>query len=305
MTYIFRRLLDSVVAVLGVVTIVFVITRLIGDPVAILLPEGASTRDIAVLRHELGLDEPIAVQYGRYLGAAVRGDFGNSFVNKRPAMSVVLERLPATAELAALGLFFGVLIGSRAGSTAARHPGTLRELFVLFGALIGQSVPSFWIGLILIVFFSVDLRWLPTSGYGSWKHLVLPTVVLALFVSAAVARLLRASLLDASTAEHVRTARAKGLRAGQVFRGHVMRNALLPVVSMVGLLAGDLLGGAVVLETVFAWPGLGRLLAQSIETRDFPVLQAGILVIAVIYLAINLATDLIYRMLDPRIGLGG
>jgi peptide/nickel transport system permease protein len=305
MTFLLRRIIDSLIAIWGVATIVFVITRMIGDPAAILLPIGSPESELIQLRRSLGLDQPILVQYWTFLTSALHGDFGVSFLDKRDAMAVVLERVPATAALAGIGLFFGVLIGGGAGSIAARHPGTIREMVVLFGALIGQSVPSFWIGLMLILIFAVGLGWLPTSGYGTWQHLVLPSIVLSLFVSASIARLLRASLLDAATDDHVRTARAKGLSGGQVFRWHVLRNSLLPVVTVTSLLAGELLGGAVVLETVFSWPGLGRLMAQAIETRDFPVLQAGVIVIAIIFVVLNLVTDFVYGLLDPRIGLGG
>lgn len=303
MRFLLKRLVDSVIAVWGVATIVFVITRMIGDPAATLLPVGVPEAELVQLRQSLGLDAPLLSQYWTFLTSVAQGHFGASFLDKRSAIEVVLERVPATAALAGLGLFFGVLIGGLAGSVAARHPGSVRELVVLFGALIGQSVPSFWTGLMLILIFAVGLGWLPTSGYGTWKHLVLPSAVLAFFVSASVARLLRASLLDAATEDHVRTARAKGLPSDQVFRWHILRNSLIPVVTVTTLLAGELLGGAVVLETVFSWPGLGRLMAQSIETRDFPVLQAGVIVIAVIFVLLNFLTDLLYGLIDPRIGM--
>jgi peptide/nickel transport system permease protein len=219
----------------------------------------------------------------------------------RPAMEVVLERMPATIALASTALFFGVVLGAVAGTVAALMRGTLAELAVMAVALVGQATPVFWLGIMLILFFAVQLGWLPTGGYGDWRTLVLPGFTLAVFVSASIARLLRSSILDILGEDYVRTARAKGLLPTTVFFWHVGRNSLIPVVTMTAIIAGELLGGSVVTETVFAWPGVGRLIVQAILAKDFPVVQAGIVVIAVMFVSINLVVDLLYGVLDPRI----
>ncbi len=295
------KLLEALVAIWGVLTIVFFVTRIVGDPTALLLPVGATPEEIASLRTQLGLDRPLPVQYLEMLARAATGDFGTSFQQMRPAMDIVLERMPATMALAFTALFFGVVLGAAAGTVAALMRGTLAELAVMAVALVGQATPVFWLGIMLILFFAVQLGWLPTGGYGEWRNLVLPGFTLAVFVSASIARLLRSSILDILGEDYVRTARAKGLLPKTVFFWHVGRNALIPVVTMTAVIAGELLGGSVVTETVFAWPGVGRLIVQAILAKDFPVVQAGIVVIAVMFVAINLAVDLIYGVLDPRI----
>lgn len=296
-----RRLGESLIAVWGVVTIVFFVTRILGDPATLLLPIGASPEDIAHLRDQLGLNQSLIIQYFDFLSQAVRGDFGVSFQHGRPAMQVVLERLPATALLAFSAIFIGVAIGVVAGSVAAVRRGSVLELFVMAIALLGQATPVFWLGIMLILFFAVDLGWLPSGGYGTIWHLILPALTLAVFVSASVARLLRSSMLDILKEDYIRTAKAKGLLRSTVFFWHVARNALIPVVTMTAILTGELLGGSVVTETVFSWPGIGRLIIQAIDAKDFPVIQAGITLIAVIFVIINLLVDLLYGLLDPRI----
>ena len=295
------RLGDSLLAIWGIVTIVFLVTRLLGDPAVLLLPLDAPQALIASLRTELGLDRPLLVQYADFLGHAIRGDFGESFQQGRPAMTVVLERMPATVTLASAAMVIGVIIGAAAGGFAAVMRGTVAELLVMIGALIGQATPVFWLGLMLILVFAVDLAWFPTGGYGTGTDLVLPAFTLATFVSASIARLFRSSLLDNIREDHVRTAHAKGLEPATVFTWHVARNALIPVVTMIGIAMGELLGGSVVTETVFSWPGVGRAVIQAIEYRDFPVVQAGITLIATIYVTVNLGVDLTYAWLDPRI----
>jgi peptide/nickel transport system permease protein len=295
------KLLEALVAVWGVLTIVFFVTRIVGDPTALLLPVGATPEEIANLRAQLGLDRPLVVQYLEMLARAATGDFGESFQQMRPAMDVVLERMPATMALAFTALFFGVVLGAAAGTVAALMRGTVAELAVMAVALVGQATPVFWLGIMLILFFAVQLGWLPTGGYGDWRTLVLPGFTLAVFVSASIARLLRSSILDILGEDYVRTARAKGLLPTTVFFWHVGRNSLIPVVTMTAIIAGELLGGSVVTETVFAWPGVGRLIVQAILAKDFPVVQAGIVVIAVMFVAINLIVDLLYGVLDPRI----
>lgn len=295
------KLAEAAIAIWGVVTIVFFVSRVLGDPAVLLLPIGASDAELQALRSSLGLDQPILLQYFTSLGAMLRGDFGMSFQHMRPALDVVLERMPATASLSASALVLGVLIGAIAGTIAALNRGKLAELIVMTAALLGQATPVFWLGLMMILFFSVQLGWLPSSGSGTLLHLVLPAVTLAVFVSASIARLLRSSLLDILGEDYVRTARAKGLLPQTIFTWHVARNALIPVVTMIGIIAGELLGGSVVTETVFAWPGVGRLIVQAIQNQDFPVIQAGVAVVATIFVFINLAIDLLYGVLDPRI----
>lgn len=296
-----RRLGESLLAIWGVVTIVFFVTRILGDPAALLLPIGASEADLQALRVQLGLDQPILVQYGQFLLNAVQGDFGTSFQHGRDAMQVVLERLPATALLALTAIALGLIIGTVAGSVAAIKRGRAIELVVMSVALLGQATPVFWLGIMLILFFSVNLGWLPTGGYGTLAHLVLPALTLAVFVSASIARLLRSSMLEILQEDYIRTAKAKGLLRHTVFFWHIARNALIPVVTMTAILTGELLGGSVVTETVFSWPGVGRLIIQAIQAKDFPVVQAGITMIATIFVLINFLVDLLYGVLDPRI----
>jgi peptide/nickel transport system permease protein len=295
------RLGEGLIAIWGVVTIVFVVSRLLGDPAVLLLPIGATEEQLAELRTQLGLDQPLLQQYLTFLLNAARGDFGQSFQFARPALDVVLERLPATAALAGWALAIGVVVGGLAGALAAIYRGSLIEALVLLVALLGQATPSFWLGIMLILFFAVQLGWLPTGGYGTWQNLVLPAVTLACFTTASIARLLRSSMLDVMRDDFVRTAYAKGLPPRKIYIWHVGRNSLIPVVTMTGILAGELLGGAAVTETVFAWPGVGRLIVQAIETKDFPVVQAGVAVVAAIFVGVNLLVDLLYTVIDPRI----
>lgn len=295
------RLGEGLIAIWGVVTVVFVVSRLLGDPAVLLLPIGASEDQLHELRVQLGLDQTILRQYLTFLFNIARGEFGESFQFARPALSVVLERLPATAMLAGAALLIGVLVGGMAGALAAIYRGSVIEALVLLVALLGQATPSFWLGIMLILFFAVQLGWLPTGGYGTWQNLVLPALTLACFTTASIARLLRSAMLDVMRDDYVRTARAKGLPPRRVFIWHVGRNSLIPVVTMIGILAGELLGGAAVTETVFGWPGVGRLIVQAIETKDFPVVQAGVAVVATIFVGINLLVDLLYTLIDPRI----
>jgi peptide/nickel transport system permease protein len=299
--HLISRLGEGLIAIWGVVTIVFVVSRLLGDPAVLLLPIGATEAQLQELRVQLGLDQPLLQQYLTFLVHALKGDFGQSFQFARPALDVVLERLPATALLAGSALAIGVLVGGLAGALAAIYRGSAIEGLVLLVALLGQATPSFWLGIMLILFFAVQLGWFPTGGYGEWQNLVLPAVTLACFTTASIARLLRSSMLDVMRDDYVRTAYAKGLAPRRVYIWHVGRNSLIPVVTMTGILAGELLGGAAVTETVFAWPGVGRLIVQAIETKDFPVVQAGVAMVATIFVVVNLLVDLLYTLIDPRI----
>ncbi len=301
--FLLGRVGESALAVLGVVTIVFVVTRLLGDPAILMLPVGASQEQLASFRAELGIDRPLHVQYADFIWNAARGDFGRSFQHNRPAVEVVAERMPATLQLAASAIALGLLIGGGAGLVAAMNRGSVLEFGVMLLALLGQATPVFWLGLMLILFFAVDLGWFPTGGAGTFAHLALPAITLATFTSASIARLLRSSVIDVLREDYVRTARAKGLLPRTVVLWHIARNALIPVATMVGILAGELLGGSVITETVFAWPGVGRVIIQAIEVKDFPVVQAGIMMIAVTFVSINFVVDLLYGVLDPRIRL--
>ncbi|WP_210484847.1 ABC transporter permease [Microvirga antarctica] len=298
---ILTRLLNAVLAIWGVVTIVFVAARLLGDPVLLMLPIGASDADVATLRASLGLDQSLGAQYVDFLRRVAVGDFGTSFQFQRPAMTVVLERLPDTMMLAMVALVLAVAFGLVGGFLAARFRGTLIEFVTMLVALIGQATPVFWLGLVFILIFAVQLRWLPTGGTGGVEHIILPALTLATFTSASVARLFRSSLIEVLSQDYIRTARAKGVSTLRLFLKHATPNAAMPVLTMVGILAGELLGGAVITETIFSWPGVGRVIVQAIETKDFSVVQAGAVVLAAIFIAVNLIVDLLYVTLDPRL----
>ena len=299
--YFAGRLLESLVAILGVLTIVFIAARLTGDPAVLLLPISATDADIARMRQELGLDRPLLEQYLAFLADVLRGDFGVSFEHHRPAMQVVLERLPATFELAGVALLIGAAVGIAAGLVAALARGTVLELIAMGVALIGQATPIFWLGIVLILVFAVELQWLPAGGRGGLEHIILPAITLATFTTASIARLLRSSMIEVLKEDYIRTAWAKGLVPRIVYLRHAARNALIPVITMIGILAGELFSGAVVTETIFSWPGVGRVVVQAIETKDFAVVQAGVTVISVIFIGFNLLVDLLYGLVDPRI----
>jgi peptide/nickel transport system permease protein len=299
--YVLSRLGEALIAIWGLLTLVFVAARLTGDPAVLMLPLGATDADLAEFRHQLGLDLPLWEQYANFLADAVRGNFGESLLHQRPAMDVVLERFPATIQLSLVALVMGMVIGVIAGFVAALKRGTFLELIAMTTALLGQATPIFWLGIILILVFAVQLGWLPAGGRGTFAHLVLPAITLATFTSASIARLLRSSMIEILKEDYIRTAWAKGLVSHLVFMRHVARNALIPVVTMVGILAGELFSGAVVTETIFSWPGVGRVILLAIESKDFPVVQAGVAVISAMFILINLLVDLTYGLLDPRI----
>lgn len=303
--YVGIRIVEAVFAVWGVATLVFFLIRLSGDPVVVMLPPGASKEAVAQLRHQLGLDAPLLTQYGRFLTELVTGRFPESLIYGRNSLSVVLERLPATALLAVSALALGVAFGGFLGLVSARVRGRAAEVPITALTVIGQAVPTFWFGLMLIMVFAVALRWFPVGGIGGVNHLAMPAVTLALYSMASIGRMFRVSLLGISNAHFIRTAHAKGVAPGRVLGRHIIPNALLPVVTVVGLQAGQLLGGAVVTEVVFAWPGVGQLLVTAINNHDFPVVQSAILLIAVVFVVVNLVTDLMYGVLDPRVRIGG
>ena len=285
----------------GVSLIAFALTHLSGDPAALLLPPSATLEDIELFRHASGLDRPLPVQYADFLAHAVRGDFGRSIRYGEPALGLVLDRLPATLELSAAALALALIIAVPLGIVAAVRRGSAIDQAGLLLSLIGQSFPVFWLGIVLIMFFAEDLRWLPASGRGDLAHLALPAVALAAYTIAIVSRLLRSALIDILSADFIRTARAKGLSGRVVLVRHALKNAALPVVTVIGLQVGTLLGGAVVTEEVFAYPGMGRLALQAISNRDFAVVQAFVVVMAVLITVLNILVDLMYTQLDPRV----
>ena len=299
--FVARRLLHTALVTVGVVTLVFVALRLSGDPAASMLPGDASVDELRDLRHALGLDRSVPAQYVAFLRDAVRGDFGESIRHQQPAFGLVLERLPATLELAFAALVLAVVVALPLGIVAALYRGRVVDVVAMGFAVVGQATPYFWRGIMLILVVSVELAWLPTSGRGDWRHLILPAVTLGTHFAAAIARLTRTAMLEVLGQQFVTTARAKGLGERRVVLAHALKNAAVPVVTLVGLQFGTLLGGAVVTETIFAWPGVGRLAVQSIFVRDYPVVQAGVLVLALVFVAINLLVDLLYGALDPRI----
>jgi peptide/nickel transport system permease protein len=294
------RLAQTALVIFLALTAVFFLVRLSGDPVLLFLPMDIQSKDVDEFRQRLGFNDPLAVQYGRFIAGAVRGDFGQSLRYKRDALGLVLERLPATLSLAGTALLLTALVAIPAGVVSAVRRGSAWDYVGTTGAVLGQAIPGFWLGLMLIYLFSVRLNWLPTGGTGGPAHYVMPTLVLASFYAARVARLTRSSVLETLREEYVLTARAKGLAELVVIGKHALKNSAIPVVTLAGLETGQLLGGAVITETIFAWPGVGRLTWQALVNRDFPVVLAAVFVISATYTIINLGVDLLYGWLDPR-----
>ncbi len=285
----------------GISTIVFVVMRLSGDPIVLILPPDAPTAEVFRVRREMGLDEPLWVQYLVFLRNAVRGDFGQSIHFRQPALGVALERIPATIQLAVTAFALAVVVAVPVGIVAAVRRFSLWDHLGMFLALLGQSVPTFFLGILLLLVFAVWFPLLPIGGTGTPAHLIMPAVTLGAFAMASIARLTRSAMLEVLSQDYIRTARAKGLKEITVILRHGFRNALIPVVTIMGLQFGTLLGGAVVTETIFAWPGIGRLAIQSIFNRDYPVVQATVFLAAVAFVAVNFVVDLFYAVLDPRI----
>lgn len=296
-----KRLGTALLVLLCTATVSFFLVRLSGDPVKILLPPDATAQQESVLRASLGLDRPLFTQYVDFLRGLPRLDFGNSLVYNQPVSEILADRLPATIELAAAALAVTLVIAVPAGILAAMRRGRGTDRTVMTSVLIGQSTPPFWVGILLILTFAVWLHALPASGYGSFANLVLPAVTLAIYSIAVVARLLRSSLIDVLSCDHIRSARAKGFGPLKVVLSHGLRNASLPVVTVVGLEVGNLLGGAILTERVFSWPGVGQLTIEAISNRDFPLVQATILFFAATFVVVNLLVDLSYSFLDPRV----
>jgi peptide/nickel transport system permease protein len=299
--YLAGRLAQTLLSMLVVISIVFVLARLSGNPIDLLLDVNASERDQEILTHHLGLDRPLPVQYALYVRNIFTGDFGTSVITRRPVTEHIWERLPATAELGIVAMVLSVAIGVPLGMYSAVRRGSVLDSGARVFAVLGQSMPTFWLGLMLILLFAVTLGVLPAGGRGGWVNLVLPAFTLGYFTSAAILRLTRSAMLEVLGSDYIKFARLKGLHEQVVLWKHGLKNALLPVVTFAVMLFVQFLGGAVVTETVFAWPGLGRLILESITTRDYPIVQAGVLVLSALYLLGNLFVDLLYSYLNPRI----
>lgn len=297
-----RRLLLAVPTTLAVATLVFSLIHLIpGDPVLIMLGEGAQPTDVEQLRSRLGLDRPLAEQYARFVGGLVRGDLGQSLHFGEPVSRLIARHYPATVELALAAMLVALAVALPLGMLAAFHRGGWIDRGARFFALAGVSLPNFWLGPVAILLFSIQLGWLPVSGRGTLAHLVLPAATLGLALAGLLTRMVRSALGEELGKPYLVTARAKGLSPARVAFAHALRNALVPVVTVVGLQFGSLLTGAILTETIFGWPGIGRLLIQAIRLRDYPLVQGAVLLIAVTYVLVNLVTDLVYARIDPRI----
>jgi ABC-type dipeptide/oligopeptide/nickel transport system permease component len=299
--YIVRRLFQSVLALLAISLLVFLMSRMTGDPTMLMLPDDASQEDIARLRRALGLDQPLTVQYWVFLSKAVQGDLGRSIKGQMPVTEMLTERLPNSLKLAAVAMGVAVLMAFPLGVVAAVKRGTAFDTVANIVAVLGQSLPQFWVGIVLIQIFAVRLRWLPVAGVGTLWHYVLPAFTLGWFVVAGMMRLLRSSMLDILGSEFVKLARIKGVPETAVIWKHALRNAMIPVLTFGAVYLAILVTGAILVETVFAWPGIGQLIYQGIVFRDFPVVQAVVLLTAGLVIAVNMLVDILYAYLDPRI----
>jgi peptide/nickel transport system permease protein len=299
--YALKRVLLGFLTLIGVSMIIFVAVRLSGDPVLLLVSPDATEAEIRRVKTELGLDKPIPVQYAIFMKNSLRGDFGRSTRYRRPALELVMNRLPATVQLAFLAFAVSITLGITIGVISATKPGSWLDFAGKTFAMVGQSMPEFWIGIMAILVFSVKLGWLPTSGRGGLQHLILPGLTLGWFSAASIMRLTRSSMLQVMGSEYIKTARLKGNPESVVVWRHALRNALIPIVAMGGLQLGRLLGGAVIVETIFGWPGLGQLVLEGINSRDFSVVQTGVFITSALFILLNLLVDLSYGMIDPRI----
>jgi len=301
-SFLLTRLLSTFIVVLGVITLVFLLIHLVpGDPVQAMLGETATPTDLESLRNALGLDQPLLTQWWVYITKLLQGDLGNSLYSKEPILDILLERFPATLELAIAGLLVAVLLALPLGSIAALRKDTIYDNSAMVFSLLGVSIPNFWLGPMLILLFSLMLGWLPVSGREGPLSLILPAITLGTALAAILGRMIRSTLLEVLNEDYIRTARAKGLSESAIVIYHALRNASLPIITVLGLQLGTLLGGAVITEIIFAWPGIGQLTIDSIERRDYPLVQACILLISLSYVLINTLTDLLYAWLDPRV----
>jgi peptide/nickel transport system permease protein len=301
--YVIGRIFSGVLVIFLALTAVFFMLRLSGDPVLLFAPMDTSRQDMNAIRERMGFNDPLLVQYGRFMQDAVQLDFGNSSRERRPAMDVVTDRLPATVQLGATALAIAVVIGIPLGILSAVKHGSGWDKFARFISVLGQAVPGFWLGVIMIMFFSVRLGWLPTSGRGSWEHIIMPALTLAAFSMARYARLTRSTFIDVLGQDYIRTARAKGLTQNIILWRHAFKNASVSLITMTGLEIGNLIAGAVVIEQVFAWPGMGRVMVQSLLNRDFAVVTAAVVLFAAMYTFANLMADLAYGWVNPTVRL--
>ncbi len=299
--YVLRQVTQVLVVCLGISFVTFMLLHLTADPVVLMLPPETPKEEVESFRKRMGFDQPVLTQYLRYLRGAVGGNFGTSFFFKQPAVSLVLERMPATLLLTAAGLGVAIVVALPLGMLAAVRRQTVVDNLATLLAVSGQAMPIFWLGIMLMIIFAVKLHLLPSSGYGSWKNLVLPSITLGAFLAPITMRLIRSEMLEVLAQEFVRTARAKGLAARVVLVKHALRNAAIPVLTVIGLQFGQLLGGAVVTETVFAWPGVASLAVSSIKNADYPVVQAAVFLLAVLIVLVNLSVDLLIGVIDPRV----
>jgi ABC-type dipeptide/oligopeptide/nickel transport system permease component len=300
-SYLVRRGWQALLVLLGVSAVVFLILHLTGDPALLLLPPDTSAEEIAKFREAMGFNDPVAVQYLRFLRGAVKGNFGDSLRHGEPAMGLVLERVPATFELAGAGLMVALCLAIPTGIVSAVKRNTAVDYISTVVALLGQAMPTFWLGIMLILIFSVRLNWLPSSGRGDLDHLLLPAITLGLFTTARITRLTRSGMLEVLGQDYIRTARAKGMSEPPIVWKHALKNASIPIVTIVGIELGTLLGGSVITETIFAWPGVGRFSVQAIFNRDYPVVQAAVFLLASTFVVLNFLVDVAYTYLDPRI----
>ena len=299
--YALKRVVVGFICLIGVSLIIFVAVRLTGDPTELLLPEDATEEDFARLRAELGLDKPVPVQYLIFIREAAKGNFGRSVRWKRPAIELVLSRIPATLQLGALAFCLAIIFGLLAGVTSAKLRGTPFDLVVRVAGMFGLSMPTFWLGIMLILVVAVQLRWLPTSGRGGFEHMILPALTMAGHAAASMSRLSRSSMLNVLGSDYIKMARVKGNPEWRILWKHGLKNAAIPVVTLAGIQLAAVIGHTVVVETVFAWPGIGKLIIDGIYSRDYAVVQAGICLVSAIYIAINIGVDLVYGLLDPQI----
>lgn len=299
--YIVKRLGQAVIVLLGVTLFVFIILHLTGDPTDFMLEPGASEEAVIALRKQLGLDKPLIVQYFMFLKGAVRLDFGNSYYYGEPAMALILEHLPATMLLAGVSLGIAVIWSIPAGILSAVKRNSIFDALIRFISLVGQAMPTFWMGLLLMLWLAVKKELLPTFGYGSWKHLVMPSIALATHSAASITRLMRSSMLDTLSKEYVTAVKAKGVSNFVLIGRHALKNSISSVITIIGMQFATMMGGSIVIENVFSYPGVGKLLVRSISTRDFAVVEAGVFVIAVFFVGINLLIDISYALINPRI----
>jgi len=299
--YLLKRLLNSIIAVVGITFVVFIVLHLSGDPVTLMVSPSTPTTELNTLRQEMGFNDPILVQYWHFVKNAAVGNFGQSYYYDEPAMSVVLERLPATLELSFAALIISIVIGFPAGIISAVKRNSKTDAIIRCFALLGQCIPAFWLGIMLVLLFSVKLGWLPTSGNETIQSLIMPAFTLGIFSAVTIVRLLRSNMIEVLNKEYIEVVKAKGLRKSKIILKHALKNAISSILTVLGLQIAALIGGSVIIETIFDWPGIGRLAIQSINNRDFMVVEAIVFVIAISFVLINFVVDMLYSIINPRI----